>query len=230
MRRSAGGVGRLVAGAAGVVLVAGCSSGGSGAGAEQRVVEPPTVEAAAACPGLLNAEAAEAVQRTVQSSAFLRDEGQAVGAVAVGAALEAAYKAGPKVREAAVPACVVTGQVGGGDRKAELRLSADSGRAGRSAPGGEGVRVSTGEGQGVVAFDCVSVRAGSTAEVPLRVTSVFADRRQKPGAEAGPADYLVVAHSAALAVAKELGCANGAGLPAKAADLPPAAPATPSAP
>lgn len=183
---------------------------------------PITMEVVDACPGLLTATSAEAVKRVLQSSSLVRDERQAVGVADMAKALEAAYKAGPKVREAAIAPCTVTGQVGGGDRMGEIRLSADSGKAGPLGAGQVGVRVVTGAQERGVSFDCVSTRAGSTAEVPLRVTSVFANRWQKLAPDAGLEDeYLVVAHSAAMAVARELGCANNGGLPASSGELPP---------
>ncbi|MGW6844742.1 hypothetical protein [Streptomyces sp. NPDC054958] len=156
----------------------------------------------------------------LQSSALVRDERQAVGVAAMGKALEAAYRAGPKVRDAAVPSCTVTGQVGGGDRVGEIRLTADSAEAGPLRPDQAGVRALPGGTESGVSFDCVSTRVGSSTEVPLRITGVFANRWQKIAGDKGLADeYLVVAHSAALAVSRELGCANNGGLPATAGEL-----------
>ncbi|MFE9482734.1 hypothetical protein ACFYNM_29470 [Streptomyces spororaveus] len=204
------------------LAAAGCSSPDSGPKktAPESATTSVTVEVADACPGLLSAAGAEALKRVLQSSAVMRDEAQAVGVAATGKALEAAYKAGPKVREAAVPSCTVTGQVGGGERMGEIRLTADSGKAGPPRPDQVGVRVLPGEKEAGVSFDCVSTRVGSTTDVPLRITGVFANRWQKLESDSGLADeYLVVAHSAALAVSRELGCANNGGLPAAAGEL-----------
>ncbi|MEU6313892.1 hypothetical protein [Streptomyces sp. NPDC047014] len=216
MSRPAGGAVRSAGWVACLVLAAGCSS--SGPAPEQRTAAPRTVEIAEACPGLLNEAAAQAVERTLQSSALVRDEGQAVGAEGIGAALEAAYKAGPAAGETAVTPCVMTGQVGGGDRRAELRLGADS--------GGPGVRVRADARQAAVSFDCVSTRVGSTTDLPLRITSTFTDHWQKTAPTEGPPDtYLTVAHSAALAMAQHLSCDNTGNLPPRPTALPP-----PSAP
>ncbi|MEU9377380.1 hypothetical protein AB0D94_26920 [Streptomyces sp. NPDC048255] len=70
-------------------------------------------------------------------------------------------------------------------------------------------------------FDCVSSRVGSTQDIPLQITVAFQARTGESEGEAVPAqDYRAVTHSAALAVAKELGCVNDGGLPADAAGLP----------
>ncbi|MDJ0379584.1 hypothetical protein [Streptomyces sp. G-G2] len=169
-----------------------------------------------ACPGLLDAASGEALERVVQSSYLIRDAQQAVGVTAMGEALEGAYRAGPKVREAPVAPCTVTGRVGT-NRSAEIRLSAESRNADQQggAPGGmqTGVRESRGEKERGVAFDCVSSRVGSTREVPLRITAVFKDRWSGSDGDAALAkDYLAIAYSAARAVAKELGCGDGGGL------------------
>ncbi|MFE2248594.1 hypothetical protein [Streptomyces lavendulae] len=75
-----------------------------------------------------------------------------------------------------------------------------------------------------VTFDCVSVRVGSTSDIPLQVTAAFQEQWQgSKGATALGQDYLAVTHSAALAVAQALGCVNDGGLPARAQELPPAA-------
>ncbi|MFD4915522.1 hypothetical protein ACFWNR_20160 [Streptomyces virginiae] len=204
------------------LAAAGCSSPDSGPEkpAAGSATAPVTVEVADACPGLLSATAAEALKRVLQSSAVMRDERQAVGAAAMGKAVEAAYRAGPKASETAIPSCTVTGQVGGGDRMGEIRLTADSAKAGPLSPDQAGVRALPGEKEAGVSFDCVSTRIGSTAEAPLRISAVFANRWQKLEGDKGPVDeYLVIAHSAARAVAGELGCANDGGLPATVAEL-----------
>ncbi|MFF4643686.1 hypothetical protein [Streptomyces sp. NPDC001389] len=88
-----------------------------------------------------------------------------------------------------------------------------------------GVRVSTRERKVVyLDYDCVSPRVGSTPEVPLRIRLLFQERWAASKGEAVlRPDYLAIAHSAALAVAKELRCVDDGGLPARAEDLPAAA-------
>ncbi|WP_329384971.1 hypothetical protein OG625_24430 [Streptomyces sp. NBC_01351] len=219
---------RVAALAVAMAVVAGCTTSDPEPKAS-RSVKPPEVALTEACPGLITDAAGEAVRAVLQSSQLVNDDAQTVGVTAMGKALEGAYKAGPKVRETPVAPCVVTGSVGRGSRVAEIRLSADSGKAGPLSPDRVGVRVVLGAQEGSVSFDCASTRAGSSAEVPLRVTSVFTNRFHKIRKDDRPEDhYLVVAHSAALAVARELGCANEGGLPARAGELPPAQPGSSS--
>ncbi|MBT2456109.1 hypothetical protein [Streptomyces sp. ISL-86] len=72
-----------------------------------------------------------------------------------------------------------------------------------------------------MAFDCVSSRVGSTRDIPLRITAVFKDRWDKSNGDAAlGGDYLAIAHSAGLALAKELGCENNGELPDGAEALP----------
>ncbi|MFG2878258.1 hypothetical protein ACGFYU_25165 [Streptomyces sp. NPDC048337] len=55
--------------------------------------------------------AGEALSDLLQSSYLVNDEGQTVGLKAMGKGLEEAYRAEPKGREFAAPACTVTGSV-----------------------------------------------------------------------------------------------------------------------
>lgn len=204
-----------------LTFAVGCSSS-TDCGPKKSTPLPITMDVVDACPGLLTATSADAVKRVIHSSYLMRDEGQAVGVAAMGKALEAAYKSGPAVREMAGTPCVVTGQVGRGERAAENRLTADSSKAGPLRPDEVGLGVSLSEKEGRAAFDCVSTRVGSTAEVPLRITSVFTNRFHKVRKDDRPQDhYVMVAHSAGVAVARELGCAKNGGLPADSGELPP---------
>ncbi|RSS76921.1 hypothetical protein [Streptomyces sp. WAC06614] len=182
-------------------------------------VKRPTVDLTEACPGLISDAAGQALKDVLQSSHLANDDGQTVGVTAVGKGLEAAYRAGPKAREAAVPSCRVTGIVGSGKRVGELRFAGDAGGGGTADR--TGVQVTRADKERGVSFDCVSRRAGSTRESPLRITAVYKDLylNSRGDAELGE-DYVTLAHSAALAVAKDLGCEADGGLPAAASALP----------
>ncbi|MFF4581700.1 hypothetical protein ACFY15_25425 [Streptomyces sp. NPDC001373] len=110
-----------------------------------------------------------------------------------------------------------------------VRFTAYSKYAGDSAdfPGAsdQGVQVSTRQRKVVhLEYDCVSPRVGSTQDVPLRIRILFHEQWDASKGEAVlRPDYLAIAHSAALAVAKELRCVDDGGLPARAEDLPAAA-------
>lgn len=206
-----------------VCAVAGCTSADDGP--EPRPSEPKrdrTVAATEACPGLIGDTSGEALTRVLQSSSLIRDDGQAVGAARMAASLMDAYRGGAEVRQRPVERCAVTGVVGSGTRSGEIQAGADS-RKTTAAPGSgqAGVRTSGGDRERGVAFDCVSLRVGSTRDVPLRVHVVFKDRwTDSAGDAALGGDYLVIAHSAARALAGELGCEGDGGLPDRAERLP----------
>lgn len=185
---------------AGLVFVAGC--GGSDAGAKAPVVKNPEVAATEACSGLLGEAGGDALGKVLQSWYLVPDAKGAVGAVAMAKAVEEAR---------AVPSCVVTGRIGSGKRVAEVRPAVDG------AAGG-GVRVVRADKERAVAFDCVSARAGAAGSVRLSVA--FKDQWDSEGEAKLAGDYLVIAHSAARALAKELGCRDGGGLPEQASALP----------
>ncbi|WP_330296617.1 hypothetical protein [Streptomyces sp. NBC_00503] len=55
----------------------------------------------------------------------------------------------------------------------------------------------------------------------MRVTTTFEDQWERGSWDPKLGnDYLVIAHSAARGIAKELGCRDGGGLPEQAAGLP----------
>ncbi|MFF8263994.1 hypothetical protein [Streptomyces virginiae] len=198
--------GRLFALVAGAVLLAGC-------GADTEAKDPPAKDPVAAtreaCPGLLDAAAGEALQRVLQSSYLVPDDDQGVSAAVMAQAVE-------DMRP--VPVCLTTGQVGSGSRVGEIRL-----RPGPEGERGKGVRVMSRENARAIAFDCESPRVGATGT--LRVTATFENQWEQGfwKAELGD-DYLLIAHSAARSLAKELSCRNGGGLPDQAAGLPAATP------
>ncbi|WP_158717911.1 hypothetical protein [Streptomyces sp. NRRL F-2664] len=70
-----------------------------------------------------------------------------------------------------------------------------------------------------IAFDCESPRMGAPGT--LRLTVTFENQWEQGAwkAELGN-DYLVIAHSAARALTRELSCRDGGGLPEQAAALP----------
>ncbi|MDX6760026.1 hypothetical protein SIN09_11375 [Streptomyces sp. F8] len=197
---------RLGAVVAGAVLLAGC-------GADPEAKDPPARDPVAAtreaCPGLLDAAAGEALQRVLQSSYLVPDDNQGVSAAVMAQAVQ-------DMRP--VPVCLATGQVGSGSRVGEIRL-----RPGPEGERGRGVRVMGRENARAIAFDCESPRVGATGT--LRVTTTFENQWEQGSwkAELGN-DYLAIAHSAARALAKELACRNGGGLPDQAAGLPAATP------
>ncbi|MFD3547415.1 hypothetical protein ACFWUW_17750 [Streptomyces sp. NPDC058655] len=196
--RSAGMSGLVV----GVLLIAGC---GADSEAKKPPVKNPVAATGDACPGLLDAPAGEALKRVLQSSYLVPDDAQAVGAAVMADALEG---------QRPVPVCLATGQVGTGARVGEIRL--------RPGPDGEsrrGVRVTSSENARAVAFDCASPRVGAVGT--LRVTTTFEDQWERTSRDATLAgDYLVIAHSAARALARELDCRDGGGLPEQVAGLP----------
>ncbi|MEV0414862.1 hypothetical protein AB0I68_29615 [Streptomyces sp. NPDC050448] len=203
-----------------VTLVAGCTTSDPEFKASPSV-KSPEVDLTKACPGLITDAAGEALKDVLQSSHLVNDDAQAVGVTAMGKALEEFYRAGPKAGEFAAPACTVTGTVGRGKRVGEIRLAAASRNAG--APGADqtAVRVTRADKERGVAFDCVSTRVGSTRDMPLRITAFYKDRYQgSRGDGVLGEDYLVLAHSGAVAIAKELGCENNGGLPEGASALP----------
>jgi hypothetical protein len=179
------------------------------------------------CAGLFRGEGAEALERLLESTTFLlRDEDRNPDVRAVAKVMEDAYRAGAKIRDMPQSVCKISGAPQDSRfHTARLMFTAYSKHAGDPAdfPGvsDSGVRVST-EGKWVyLSYDCVSRRVGSTPDIPLRIKLLFQDQWEgsKGAAALGP-DYLAATHSAALAVAKELGCLNNAGLPERAAELP----------
>ncbi|MEV6582480.1 hypothetical protein AB0M92_30445 [Streptomyces sp. NPDC051582] len=184
-------------------------------------MKAPEVPPNQACPGLITAAAGEALTDVLQSSQLVNDDAQTVGVTAMGKAMEEFYRAGPKAGDFTAPPCTVTGIVGRGKRVGEISLAAAGRNAGVAGSDRTGVRVTRADKERGVAFDCASTRVGSTRDVPLRITASYADRYESSRGDAVLGeDYLVLAHSAAAAIAKELGCENNGGLPERASDLP----------
>ncbi|WP_406183066.1 hypothetical protein [Streptomyces sp. NBC_01006] len=211
---------RLAALAVFVTLVAGCTTSEPEPKASLSA-KPPEVDLTEACPGLITDAAGKALTDVLQSSHLVNDDAQTVGVTVMGKALEDFYRAGPKAGEVAAPACTVTGTVGRGKRVGEISLAANSGNAGAQGSDQTGVRVTRADRERGVAFDCASTRVGSTRDMPLRIKAVYKDRYQSSRGDAVLGeDYLVLAHSAAVAIAKELGCENNGGLPEGSSALP----------
>ncbi|MEV6733765.1 MULTISPECIES: hypothetical protein [unclassified Streptomyces] len=211
---------RLAALAVFVTLVAGCTTSDPEPKASLSA-KPPEVDLTEACPGLITDAAGKALTDVLQSSHLVNDDARTVGVTAMGKALEEFYRAGPKAGEFAAPACIVTGIVGRGKRVGEIRLAAESRNAGAPGTDQTAVRVTRADKERGVAFDCVSARVGSTLDMPLRITAFYKDRYQSSRGDAVLGeDYLVLAHSAAVAIAEELGCENNGGLPEGASALP----------
>ncbi|MEU8840887.1 hypothetical protein AB0D97_17420 [Streptomyces roseus] len=202
------------------VLAAGCTESGVGPEASPSV-KAPEVRPNQACPGLITDAAGEALTDVLQSSQLVNDDAQTIGVTAMGKALEAFYRSGPKAGEFAAPSCTVTGTVGRGKRVGEIRLVADGRNAVVAGSDRTTVRVTRTDRERGVAFDCASTRVGATRDLPLRITASYMDRYESSRGDAVLSeDYVVLAHSAAAAIAKELGCENNGGLPERASDLP----------
>ncbi|MEU3722621.1 hypothetical protein [Streptomyces sp. NPDC031705] len=138
--------------------------------------------------------------------------------------MENAYRAGKDIRNMPQSTC----EVSGSERdhripRLRVRFTAYSKHADFPDVSDQGVHVSTRERKAVhLSYDCVSTRVGSTQDIPLRIGLLFHDRWDDSKGEAVlRADYLAITHSAALAVAKELQCADDGGLPPHAEALPP---------
>ncbi|MFF1411149.1 hypothetical protein ACFVX6_15370 [Streptomyces sp. NPDC058289] len=204
-----------------VATIAGCGSSDPEPKPSRSSKQRPEVERTEACPGLITDAAGEALMHVLQSSQVVNNAAQTVGVAAMGKALEEAYREGAGPRELTAPVCTITGSVGLGKRVGEIRIAAGSAAPGDPGAAGTGVRVVRADKQRGVSFDCVSTRVGSTRAVPLRITASYEDKYQNSKGDAALGeDYLVLAHSAALAIARESGCENTGGLPAEAAAFP----------
>ncbi|MFE2851658.1 hypothetical protein ACFXJO_11045 [Streptomyces lavendulae] len=209
------------------MLVAGCSAGEAEPSAPSA---PHELSVGQVCPGLFPGDGGGALERVLESTAFLlRDEGKNPGVQAVAQAMEDAYRSGAKIRDMPQPVCRISGApLRSRYPTAQLMFTAYSKHAGDPVdfPGvsDSGLRVSTDGKRVYFSYDCVSPRVGSTSDIPLRIRILFHEQWQgSKGATALAQDYLAVTHSAALAVAKALGCVDDGGLPARAQELPPSA-------
>ncbi|MET8754417.1 hypothetical protein ABZW32_30630 [Streptomyces sp. NPDC004667] len=215
-------------GAAFGAAVMGCSA------AEPGPAAPPTagplLSVSQVCAGLFTDDGGKALERILESTEFqIRDEKRNPEVGVVARAMEDAYRSGAKIHYAPQPVCRIVGMGKAGYRPtANVMFTAYSKYDADPAdlPGVTARRPRVWmQGKSVdVTFDCVSVRVGSTPDVPLQVTTAFQEQWQaSKGAAVLGQDYLAVTHSAALAVAKVLGCVNDGGLPARAQELPPPA-------
>ncbi|WP_411102174.1 hypothetical protein [Streptomyces sp. cmx-4-9] len=223
--------------AVGVALLALCAAacaaypGTSEEGPGQAL--PRIVPVAEVCGGTLFSPAAgQALERLLASTVFeaARPERDS-GAVEVAKAMEVAYRAGGKARNMPNGECEVKSSREGEDLEAHMVFIAS--RKHESVPDDmQGAALRTGVvGQPRTAgyeieFDCVSPRAGSTRDVPLRITARFEEDRSREteDRQSLTQEYRVIAHAAALTVARELRCADGGGLPSRPTALPKSAP------
>ncbi|MFD3720243.1 hypothetical protein [Streptomyces sp. NPDC058674] len=206
-------------------VAAGCSTGGSEQPAP--AAEPQKVPVAQVCTGLFPAAGGEALERVLGSTEFrIRDAQKNPGVRAVAQAMEDAYRAGARVRDMPEATCEVAGEPKGSRfATARVRFTAFSKNAADPADlpgvGARDPRVWTESKQLYLTYDCVSPRVGSTQAVPLQIRVLVHAQGGGNEGEAGPGqDQLTVIHSAALSVARDLGCANNAGLPEQAQNLP----------
>ncbi|MFE2166905.1 hypothetical protein ACFXB3_17845 [Streptomyces sp. NPDC059447] len=213
-----------------LVLLAAAATGCS-AGEPEKSPQPtaaPRLTAGQICAGLFTGEGAKALERVLESTAFhVRDDEKAPDVRAVAQVMEDAYRAGKRINDMPQPVC----EASGAEAKAgyiptvRIMFTAYSKHAGDPPdfPGvsDSGVMVSQRQKTNHLSYDCTSSRVGSTDNVPLRIKLAFQERWDgSKGETVLGQDYLAVTHSAALAVAKELGCTNNGGLPARADDLP----------
>ncbi|MEV7728297.1 hypothetical protein AB0P15_26610 [Streptomyces sp. NPDC087917] len=210
-----------------VLVSSGCAAtpGASDEGTAPK--KPEEVPVGRICGGtLFSPEGGKALERLMSANRFqLSKPGSTNGADEVAKVLQAAYRAGADVVNMPNVSCEIRGvrDVEGLGRypSARVRFNPASKHADGSGADISGVTVDRVDTSHTVAFDCVSSRIGSTSTVPLRITADFVgwgtkDRAADPAAAP---DYLVVIHSAARAVAKELGCENGGGLPGRPEEL-----------
>ncbi|MFF8268780.1 hypothetical protein ACF059_15455 [Streptomyces sp. NPDC016562] len=179
------------------------------------------------CAGLFTDEGGKALERALASTQFeIWDEKKNPDVRAVAQMMEDAYRAGRKIKNMPQPVCEMVGRpTETGVATARVMFTAYSKHAGDPADfpgvGDSGVRVRMEQKRVYLSYDCVSSRVGSTQEIPLRIKLLFQERWDaSKGEDVLRPDYLAITHSAALAVAKELRCANDGGLPARAVDLP----------
>ncbi|MEW2138991.1 hypothetical protein AB0892_20765 [Streptomyces sp. NPDC005409] len=204
--------------------VVGCSGGDSQESAQPAPL--PRLPVSHVCPGLFEGEGEKALERVLASTQFqIRHEEKNPDVRVVAQAMEDAYQAGKEIRDMPQPVCEMSGRpTETGLATARMMFTAYSKHAGDPAdfPGvsDSGVRVAMEQKRVYLSYDCVSSRVGSTQEIPLRIKLLFQERWDaSKGEDVLRPDYLTITHSAALAVAKELRCANDGGLPARAVDL-----------
>ncbi|MER5934550.1 hypothetical protein [Streptomyces sp. NPDC002054] len=206
-----------------LALVAGCSTSEPSAKAE-----PEYGSAAQICQGLFDPEGAGALERVLDSTEFrLRDEAGDLDLRAVGKGLQGRYETGQGFGDLEGEMCRASGRPKGGRAPyAELWIAGDKKYVG----GGEkdrGPGVIHGENRAHLWYNCGSPRVGSTDELPLQIRLTFRDKWDgKKGVDVRRPDYVAIMHSAALAIAKELGCQNNGGLPDRSEDLPESVPET----
>ncbi|MFF3862968.1 hypothetical protein [Streptomyces sp. NPDC002209] len=198
---------------------------------------PEQVSATQVCGGgLVSPASGPSLGRVLESSRFvIREDKENADVAVIAKALESAYRAGRKVRDTSIPSCDISGAVKDVDSDryyptASLRFRATSKNAGvpdyMPEANDAGTKGWASFREYTIAFDCVSSRIGSTSDVPLRITAEFHSKWDKgqAGESALAPDYVALAHSAALAVARELGCDARGGLPERPEDLPKAEP------
>ncbi|MGE7385364.1 hypothetical protein ACQKM2_07760 [Streptomyces sp. NPDC004126] len=189
-----------------------------------QVREPPRLSTGQVCAGLFPGEGGKALERVLQSTTFEPRDGEGNPDVReVARVMEDAYRSGREIRWMPQAECEVRGVAQGGRIPSlRVRFTADSKLDEFREEREPGVSVSTGLRKRVyLSYECVSPRAGSTRDAPLEIAVFFHERRdESEGAAVLRPDHLALTHSAALAVAKELRCADDGGLPARAEQLP----------
>ncbi|GGZ75913.1 hypothetical protein GCM10010371_39650 [Streptomyces subrutilus] len=224
--RSAGGIGprrvvRIAAFLVGGMLLVGCSGGAEPAGPPEQA----EVSAGGACPeGMLNPDAVSGVERVTGTNRFQRpDAGENPGVTWVAGVLARGYA---KDRGSlGGRACEVTPS----DEKNRRRVSVSFEiqgvlqRTGEQSESGKGYYWEYALGRNALAlsdraklfFDCASARlAGADTAVPVAASVTVSHGSDGDDPRLREANLAVV-HSAARALAAELGCKDGGGLPEK---------------
>ncbi|MFI8502448.1 hypothetical protein ACIGFK_28680 [Streptomyces sp. NPDC085524] len=201
----------------GAVLLAGCS----GDGAEPS--GPTELTAAQVCPGgMLGPDAVRGLEKVTGATVFAPPEnGESKGVPGVADLLVAGYaKAGASLGG---PVCKATPLDDKNRRKASVsfEIQSDLQRTGEHSESGQGRYWEYDLGRNALAisrqamlfFDCASTRLGGLEKVVPVAASVSVSEGSKGDEPELREANLAIVHSAALAMAKELGCKDNGGLP-----------------
>ncbi|QES48474.1 hypothetical protein DEJ50_12250 [Streptomyces venezuelae] len=208
-----------------LVLATGCSTSEPSAKPEPKP-EPAYGSAVQICQGLFGPEGAAALERVLDSTEFrLRDETYDLDLQAVGKGLQGRYETGQGFGDLEGEMCRASGRPKAGSVPyAELWIAGDKKHVGAGEKD-RGPAVIHGANRMHLRYNCASPRVGSTDDLPLQIRLTFRDKRDgRKGADVLRPDYVAVMHSAALAIAKDLGCQNSGGLPDRSEDLPASVP------
>ncbi|MFF2195184.1 hypothetical protein [Streptomyces sp. NPDC058157] len=205
--------------AAAVALLAGCGGSGAAPGPAQ----PTVLSGAGVCPGgILNPGAVRGIETVTGATRFQPpEEGRGAGVQWVAGVLVRGYAtAGASLGG---EACLAVPVDGAGRRRLSLgfAIQSEEQRVGEHSESGRGHYWEYDLGRSALAisrqaklfFDCASARlAGLARAVPVETIVSVSDGSEGDQPALREAN-LTVAHSAALAMARELGCKDDGGLP-----------------